>query len=77
MKKLRSILRKATAVSAAAAVVAVGVSTPAAAANLLGNPGFESGALSPWSCSLGSVVSTPVHTGTKALQGAASSSDNA
>ncbi len=51
--------------------------TPAAAANLLGNPGFESGVLAPWTCSLGSVVTTPVHTGTKALQGAASASDTA
>ncbi|GHJ45463.1 hypothetical protein Cs7R123_28050 [Catellatospora sp. TT07R-123] len=52
---------------------------PAYAANLLANPGFESGALSPWSCTggLGSVVSTPVHGGAKALAGAASASDNA
>jgi len=52
---------------------------PAHAANVLSNPGFESGSLSPWSCSggLGSVVSSPVHTGTKALAGAASDSDNA
>jgi chitinase len=53
--------------------------SPAAAAELAVNGGFESGSLSPWSCSgsLGSVVSTPVRTGTKALQGAASASDNA
>jgi hypothetical protein len=67
---------------AAAILTAAGVivaAAPAMAANLLANPGFESGALSPWSCtgSLGSVVSTPVHSGTKALQGAASSSDHA
>ncbi|GHJ49446.1 hypothetical protein Cs7R123_67880 [Catellatospora sp. TT07R-123] len=65
---------------AAALLVTTGVlavASPASAANLLGNPGFESGTLSPWSCSLGSVVSTPVRSGTKALQGAASSSDNA
>jgi chitinase len=43
------------------------------------NGGFETGALSPWSCTggLGSVVGTPVHTGTKALKAAASNSDNA
>src|SRR5689334_5255898 len=53
--------------------------TPAQAANLLSNPGLETGTLSPWSCSgnLGSVVSTPVHSGTKALQGSSSASDNA
>ena len=51
----------------------------ALAAELAVNGGFESGALSPWSCTgnLGSVVTTPVHTGTRALQGAASASDNA
>lgn len=60
-------------------VAAVGlIAQPAAtAAELLTNGGFESGSLSPWSCSLGSVVATPAHTGTHALQGAASASDNA
>jgi chitinase len=55
------------------------VATPASAAELAVNGGFESGSLSPWSCTgnLGSVVSTPVHSGTKALAAAASSSDNA
>src|SRR5688572_25334252 len=56
------------------------VATPqASAAELAVNGGFESGALSPWSCTgnLGTVVTTPVRTGTRALQGAASSSDNA
>lgn len=55
--------------------------TPSAAqaANLLSNPGFESGTLSDWSCTgnTGSVVSDPVHGGTKALAGAASATDNA
>jgi hypothetical protein len=51
----------------------------AEAANILTNPGFESGGLSPWSCTgnLGSVVSSPVHGGSKALAGAVTSSDNA
>ncbi|RCG20996.1 carbohydrate-binding protein CenC [Sphaerisporangium album] len=53
--------------------------TSAQAANLLANPGFESGTLSPWTCTggLGSVVGSPVRSGTKALSGAASSSDTA
>jgi hypothetical protein len=53
--------------------------TAASAAELVVNGGLESGSLSPWSCTggTGSVVSSPVHSGTKALQGAASSSDNA
>jgi chitinase len=63
----------------AAAVLVVAVAQPAQAANLLSNPGFESGSLSPWACTggLGSVVSSPVNSGAKALQGAASNSDNA
>ncbi|MFE2040699.1 carbohydrate binding domain-containing protein [Streptomyces sp. NPDC059477] len=58
---------------------AVALPGTAHAANVLTNPGFESGALAPWSCSgnLGSVVSTPVHGGSRALQGAVSASDNA
>ncbi len=58
---------------------AVALPGTAQAANVLANPGFESGNLSSWTCTgnLGSVVSSPVHGGTKALQGAVSSSDNA
>ncbi|MFF9208617.1 MULTISPECIES: carbohydrate binding domain-containing protein [unclassified Streptomyces] len=56
---------------------AIALPGTAEAANILGNAGFESGALSPWSCTgnLGSVVSSPVHGGTKALAGAVTSSD--
>ncbi|MDX2543318.1 carbohydrate binding domain-containing protein [Streptomyces sp. WI04-05B] len=58
---------------------AVALPGTAQAANVLANPGFESGSLSPWSCTgnLGSITSSPVHGGTKSLAGAASSSDNA
>jgi hypothetical protein len=43
------------------------------------NGGFETGSLSPWTCSggTGSVVSSPVHSGTHALKAAATASDNA
>ncbi|MFF6994719.1 carbohydrate binding domain-containing protein [Streptomyces sp. NPDC008313] len=56
---------------------AVALPGTAHAANVLSNPGFESGGLSPWSCAggTGSVVSSPVHSGSRALAGAASSSD--
>ncbi|MFJ8629967.1 carbohydrate binding domain-containing protein [Streptomyces sp. NPDC093568] len=56
---------------------AVALPTTAHAANVLSNAGFESGGLSPWSCTgnLGSVVSSPVHGGSRALAGAVSSSD--
>ncbi|MCX5253332.1 carbohydrate binding domain-containing protein [Streptomyces canus] len=65
--------------AALAFVGAVALPGTAQAANVLANPGFESGNLSPWTCTgnLGSVVSSPVHGGAKSLQGAVSSSDNA
>src|SRR5687768_11385844 len=75
MNKLRSLL----AVLVVAGAGLLMAPSAAQAANLLSNPGFETGTLSPWSCTgnLGSVVSSPVQAGTKALQAAASSSDNA
>nr|WP_020519628.1 glycoside hydrolase family 18 protein [Catelliglobosispora koreensis] len=76
MNRLRLVATAAvTALVAGLAVAAA----PAAAAEVLVNGGFETGTLSPWSCSgsTGSVVSTPVRTGTKALQGAPAGSDNA
>ena len=63
------------AVLLAAAVVVP--ATAASAANLLTNGDFEAGKLSGWSCSLGTVVTSTVHAGTRALQGAASASDDA
>ncbi|MET9083897.1 carbohydrate binding domain-containing protein [Streptomyces sp. NPDC004237] len=79
---LRRSRRRILALLGSAALALAGaIALPgtAQAANILTNPGFESGSLSPWSCSgnLGSVVSSPVHGGSKALAGAASSSDNA
>ncbi|MPZ84640.1 MAG: chitinase [Actinophytocola sp.] len=65
------------AAALSALVVLVGLATPASAANLLTNAGFESGSLSGWSCSGGSVVTSPVHSGSYALAGAATASDNA
>lgn len=66
-----------TALLAAAAVL----TSPGAAfgANLLTNGDLEAGTTAGWSCSggLGSVVSSPVHGGGKALAGAAGASDNA
>lgn len=58
---------------------AVALPTTAQAANLLDDPGFESGSLADWDCGdgAGSVVSSPVHSGTKALAGAATAAGNA
>lgn len=58
-------------------VLLAGLAVPAQAANILSNPGFETGSLSGWNCSGGSVVSTPVRTGAHALNGAVTSSDYA
>ena len=53
--------------------------SPAYAANLVANPGFEGGSLSPWSCSAGrdTVQGSTVHSGAAALQGSPTSSDTA
>ncbi|MER5650632.1 carbohydrate binding domain-containing protein [Streptosporangium sp. NPDC002524] len=68
---------------AAAAVLALGgtllAATPAHAANIATNPGFENG-LSGWTCSASSgatTVSSPVHGGTRALQATPQGSDQA
>lgn len=63
----------------AALLVLGAVTAPAtafAAGNLVTNGGFESGT-SGWSCTAGSAVASPVHTGSGALAGAASATDNA
>ncbi|MEU9173431.1 carbohydrate binding domain-containing protein [Streptomyces sp. NPDC048420] len=75
----RSRLLALLGTAALAFVGAVALPQTAQAANVLTNPGFESGSPSPWTCTgnLGSVVSSPVHGGSKALAGAVSSSDNA
>ncbi|WP_406120017.1 carbohydrate binding domain-containing protein [Streptomyces sp. NBC_00989] len=77
----RSRRRLLALLGTAALAMAGAIALPgtAEAANVLTNPGFESGSLSPWSCTgnLGSVVSSPVHGGSKALAGAVSSSDTA
>ncbi|HEV2344187.1 MAG TPA: carbohydrate binding domain-containing protein [Actinocrinis sp.] len=60
-------------------VAALAVPAGAATTNLLANPGFESGNLTGWSCDAGtgSVVGSPVHSGSYALAGAATNSDDA
>src|ERR1700723_586565 len=53
-------------------------SAATAAANLVSNPGFETGTLTGWTCSARDpAVGSPVHSGSYALSGAATSSDDA
>ncbi|MFE2165772.1 fibronectin type III domain-containing protein [Streptomyces sp. NPDC059447] len=78
----RTRTRLACGLGAALLGAAAVLTAPGSAfgADLLANGGFEAaGTPAGWSCTggLGSVVSSPVHGGSKALAGAATSSDNA
>jgi hypothetical protein len=67
-----------TLLAATGLATLAGAPAASAAANLVTNPGFETGTLTGWSCSpLASVVTTPVHSGSHALSGAAGNSDDA
>src|SRR5215467_13906419 len=82
MKHPRSLTHliagSAAVLLAGAFALTAGVGPAFAATNLLTNPGFETGSLSGWTCSsIDSVTTSPVHSGTHALQGAANNSDNA
>src|SRR6266542_1766256 len=66
----------AAALVTAAAAVAWAALPASAADNLVTNPGFESG-LAGWSCQNGSTVTSPVHSGSSALAGAADNVSNA
>jgi hypothetical protein len=76
--------RPAAVACAAALVVPAALylstgSAVAASANLLTNPGFEAGSLSGWTCDSGTatVVTSPVHSGSYALEATPTSSDDA
>jgi chitinase len=69
-------MRRALAALVALTVL-IGLASPVSAANLLANAGFESGSLTGWSCSGGSVATSPVRSGTYALAATATASDNA
>ncbi|MFF4345032.1 carbohydrate binding domain-containing protein [Kitasatospora sp. NPDC001540] len=80
-----SAARRTLAGVSAAAVIGTGlavagsVTASADVANLIANPGFESG-LANWTCTSGSgatVVSTPVHGGTSALKATPGGQDSA
>ncbi|WP_433617326.1 chitinase [Dactylosporangium sp. CA-139114] len=73
--------KRAALILGAATLLVTGlfVATNAYAANLLSNPGFESGNLSGWSCtgSGSGAVTSPVHSGSYALNGNATNADTA
>ncbi|MFI0412364.1 chitinase [Actinomadura sp. 3N508] len=63
-------MKKIWAPAVLTAGLLVGLPSPAQAENVLANAGFETGSLSGWTCaSGGSVVSSPVRTGSYALAG--------
>jgi chitinase len=73
------IASAAVGLVAIAAAAALTASASAAPANLLANPGFESGSLSGWSCDAGTaaVATSPVHSGGYALVATPTSSATA
>jgi len=77
--RLRALIAAPAALLLATFLAGTAAAAPvAAAANLLTNPGFETGTLSGWTCSATDRVTTsPVHSGSAALAGAASASDDA
>ncbi|MEV5898299.1 chitinase [Nonomuraea fuscirosea] len=73
--KVRAVLLATALTVLPATVMTVLPAAPAAAANILANPGFESG-LSGWTCpSDAQAVSAPVHGGTRALRATPQGSD--
>ncbi|WP_254897706.1 glycosyl hydrolase family 18 protein [Kitasatospora sp. NA04385] len=68
------VVAAAMTVGSTALALSLG-SASAATVNLLANGDFEAGSLSGWTCTNGSVVGTPVHGGSYALNGNATASD--
>ena len=77
--RLRALIAAPAALLLVTFLAAAAAAGPAAAAaNLLTNPGFETGTLSGWTCAATDrVTASPVHSGAGALAGAASGSDDA
>jgi hypothetical protein len=74
----RSVVMAAAGLLAAAVVPLLAAGPASAQTNLLVNPGFETGTTAGWTCSpLDTVVTSPVYSGTYALAGAVSDSDDA
>jgi chitinase len=78
-RRISWIVAPTLAAAGLAGAFAVAASAAGSGGNLLTNPGFETGDLTGWTCDAGtgSVVTSPVHSGSYALAGAATSSDDA
>lgn len=70
---MRRPTRRAALLALLATMAAGAVSaSPAHAANLVPDPGFETGSVSPWTCEAAETVADPVHSGTLSLKSTAS-----
>ncbi|WP_367318363.1 chitinase [Streptomyces sp. HUAS ZL42] len=77
MDRTRSVLAVlTTTLLAASGITALSSAARAVDADLARNGGFEAG-LDGWTCSAGVIVSSPVHSGSSALQATPAGSDNA
>ncbi|MCL3995842.1 chitinase [Streptomyces lavenduligriseus] len=76
-RRRRSVLAALTAVSLAVpGITALSSAARAADADVAVNGGFESG-LTSWTCTAGTTVNSPVHSGSSALQATPAGGDNA
>ncbi|WP_256339468.1 MULTISPECIES: hypothetical protein [unclassified Streptomyces] len=76
-RRPRSVLALLTAaLLAVPGITALSSAARAADADVSRNGGFESG-LTGWTCTAGTTVNSPVHSGTSALQATPAGSDNA
>ncbi|AKN71652.1 chitinase [Streptomyces sp. PBH53] len=76
-RRTRSVLAALTAaLLAVPGITALSSAARAADADVAANGGFESG-LTGWTCTAGTTVNAPVHSGSSALQATPSGSDNA
>jgi chitinase len=70
--RTRRLLTAAVSAIAALALIPAGT---AVAANIVANPGFETGSTGNWTCTSATVVNSPVHSGSKALSGTPNGQD--
>ncbi|RSM83561.1 chitinase [Kibdelosporangium aridum] len=77
VSRTRRLFAAVSCVTVAISALALVPAGQAVAANIVANPGFETGTLSGWSCTNATVASSPVRSGTKALAATPSGQDYA